>query len=351
MVNREVIDRILTAGCQAPSGSNSQPWAFRILEDNSISVISFPEKDHPILNFSNRGTIIAIGALYENISIAANNFGYISRYEINLNNPKNILKITFEENNLTENQKSLYSAIFNRSTNRKKFKNTPLSQEFIGIVENFNNDYLFTRSRLLVNQKEIDLLAKASSINEIVMLENPTLHKLFFEEIIWDQEKEKKFKSGLFLKTMELGKPQELIFKLIKNRWLMNILNFFGFSRFIAKENSKIYSTCGAMGGIIVKNNDMAFFEAGRLMQKIWLFATSKNLGFQLLTGILFLNQRVEAEQDIFSKIHVDYIKKSATKINNIFSTNNSEFVSMIFRIGESDPPSARSSKKKPVIL
>lgn len=70
MISREVIQKILEAGAQAPSGSNSQPWRFEVA-GGTISIIMLPEKDHPILNFRNRGTLLAHRALIENIVIAA----------------------------------------------------------------------------------------------------------------------------------------------------------------------------------------------------------------------------------------------------------------------------------------
>ena len=71
----EDIQKILEAGCRAPSGSNSQPWRFMV-KDNQISIFALPEKDHPILNFRHRGTWVAHGALLENILITSSHLGY-----------------------------------------------------------------------------------------------------------------------------------------------------------------------------------------------------------------------------------------------------------------------------------
>lgn len=75
MINKETIQKILEASINAPSGSNSQPWRFEFF-DNELRIIATPEKDHPILNFRNRGTWVAHGALIENIIIAATHFGF-----------------------------------------------------------------------------------------------------------------------------------------------------------------------------------------------------------------------------------------------------------------------------------
>ena len=70
-----VVRQILAMGVQAPSGGNSQPWRFE-LAGNTVDVYMMPERDHEILNFKNRGTLLAHGMLIETIAIAARYFGF-----------------------------------------------------------------------------------------------------------------------------------------------------------------------------------------------------------------------------------------------------------------------------------
>ena len=67
--------------------------------------------------------------------------------------------------------------------------------------------------KFIEERVSIEVLAKASSANEIVMLENRDLHKLFFEEIVWSAEAEKKRGGGLYVKTMELKPPEQFALK------------------------------------------------------------------------------------------------------------------------------------------
>lgn len=41
MISREVIQKILEAGCSAPSGGNPQPWKFKIF-DSSVQIFLDP---------------------------------------------------------------------------------------------------------------------------------------------------------------------------------------------------------------------------------------------------------------------------------------------------------------------
>src|SRR3989344_6623100 len=94
---KDAIQKILGASINAPSGSNSQPWRFEI-ENNIINLFILPEKDHPILNYRNRGTLIAGGAMIENIMIASAEFGYTADIEMfpDKNNQNLIAKIKLE---------------------------------------------------------------------------------------------------------------------------------------------------------------------------------------------------------------------------------------------------------------
>lgn len=134
-MNQEKIQKIIEAGNLAPSGGNSQPWKFRVKE-NTIEVIALPEKDHPVLNFNNRGTYIAHGALLENMKIAAKyldcNFAFQLILKKNERNELISFKIDIQESSEKEKSKEvdkLYKAIFERHSNRKPYQKKELPEE------------------------------------------------------------------------------------------------------------------------------------------------------------------------------------------------------------------------------
>ena len=194
-------------------------------------------------------------------------------------------------------------------------------------------------------------LGWAGSVNEIVMFENRALHKLVFDEIVWTKEEEQKKRKGLYVKTLELKPPQELGLRLFRFWPIMNVLNKSGLARIIAKENAGAYSSCALIGAIIVENRDEAFLTAGRIMERIWLQATEMKLSLHLITGVLFLWQRIRVgEAKEFSKEHINLINNAYKAMAQIFGKPRG-IIALLFRIGDGDEPSARSSKLKPVII
>lgn len=344
---REDILKIINAGNVAPSGSNSQPWKF-IIKNNSISIIATPEKEHPVFNFNNRGTYISHGALIENITIASSVLGYkpdITIFPDNTN-PSFTAKIVLYEDAPKDHE--LYESIFKRSSNRKKYFDQNLDETTKKYIFNGISNYKNCRTITIEDKSQIIQAAQNLANDVILNLENKTLHELFFKEIIWDEDEQKK-RGGLYIKTLEVRGPAIFIMKLLKNWKINNFLKKIHSQ--IYRENVKTLSSCALMGAILTNNNDQNFIEVGRLMQNIWLRATKSNLNFHLITGIPFLWQQVNfGRKEIFSSKDINLINESYKNLKNIFNLNNDEIIALTFRIGYGDKPSAISYKREPFI-
>lgn len=350
----ESINKILQIAINAPSGSNSQPWRFKVFDDE-IDIIALPEKDHPVLNFRNRGTWIAHGALLENIIILLTEMNY--QFDVKMFPDPRDLNVTARISLKKSSSKNLLSsslchAISKRTTNRKAYCVDALTEEqkidFRKSVDEVGGgaQLIFVEDR-----EEIRMLAEAGAVNEIITLENQELHKLFFDEIAWNKNEENNKKGGLYLKTMELSFFKRFALRIFRYWPVMNFFNRLHIARRIAEDNAKIYASCSAMGAIIVKGSDSDFLIAGRLMERLWLKTTVWNLSFHIITGVLFLNQKIEAgERDQFSKDHINLIIHAYNRIASIFRSGDG-VVAIMFRVGSGGEPTARSMKLPPVII
>src|SRR3989344_6047090 len=105
------------------------------------------------------------------------------------------------------------------------------------------------------------------------------------------------------------------------------------------------------MVAIVIENNEpQNFITAGRIMQRFWLAATKLGLSIQPLTGVLFFAQRIfENNSGEFSDTQQEKIKKGYEDIRKSLDIKNG-VVAMLFRIGQADPPSAKSLKQEPRI-
>jgi len=344
------LTKIIKASVNSPSGSNSQPWKF-IVHENVVDVIAEPEKDHPILNFRNRGTFVAHGALIENIVISASAFGYKPAVVLfpDESNKNITARISFTK--IEKFEDSLFSSIPCRVTNRKPYSKMVLAADQKEELKHSEKEVDGGEIFFIEGEKNLIELGMAVSVNEIVMLENKNLHKLFFDEIVWTKNEEKERKNGLYLKTMELKKPQEKALHLFQYWPIMNLFNRLGLAEKIASDNADVYASAGLGGIIVMENDDVAFLKAGRLMERIWLKVEKMGLSFHLITGVLFLRQRINAgETSDLSKKHISLIKDAYEDIVKVFNVSEEKIVGLFFRIGKADAPTSFSSKKEPII-
>ncbi len=76
------IERILDLARWAPSGDNTQPWQFEILSADSFVVHGSDTRDWCVYDLDGRASQIAVGALLENIRIAATGEGLTAKFSI-----------------------------------------------------------------------------------------------------------------------------------------------------------------------------------------------------------------------------------------------------------------------------
>lgn len=345
----EAIKKILTEAVYAPSGDNIQPWRFE-LSGNELRVYNIPEKDTTLYNYKQHGSLIAHGALLENISIIAPVYGYSAVIDILPQQDPNLTaKISLT--NGEKRQPELYPYIAKRCTNRKPYKNTALTEDKRQALLNTALPEKSIGIKLIEDENKIKPLAHAISQGDRLIFENKTIHGFLFSHIRWNEQEEQKYKNGLYLKTMELSKGQEAAFRLFKNWKIMNLFNRLGMPKMAVKGNEKIYSQGSALGAITMASPGPAdYIYAGRVFQKLWLTATSFGLSLQPLTALPFLMQKVfDGQTAEFSKNDVNIIQDGYTKAKSIYGLNN-EVLTLLFRIGYADAPSGLSSRLEPEI-
>jgi hypothetical protein len=200
MLDSERLKKILNAACQAPSGGNSQPWHFELF-DQGINVIAEPEKDNKILNYHNRGSWIANGAVIENIAIASTHLGYKTEIQLFPESKRPNLVATIKLRATAPQNEQLYESIFRRRTNRRAYEeNSLLTTQKSAILK--SSERFVGELRLIEDKENIKALADASSIGDLLMFENKELHNLFFQELIWTKKEENRKKAGLYIKTL-----------------------------------------------------------------------------------------------------------------------------------------------------
>ena len=345
---QEQIKKMLSEAVYAPSGDNSQPWRF-VVSGEILEIYNLPDKDLPFYNFRQNGSLVAHGALVENLRIVASHYGYVLEEELILDIDSSLIaRIRFARQDIPEDP--LYTYIKERITNRKPYKREPFGEENrTALSSQVMGDF---QLRFQDNLEILDKLGPAMSLNEKVALENKIVHDQFFQGLVWTDAQEIMQKSGLYVKTMEFNPVQKLIFSLYKDWAKAKVLNYLGFSKLIQKENGKLYASSSAIAAIVSNgNNSIDFFNTGRTVQRIWLQATKDNISVHPVTGILFLMQRIIAGQaEGLSEEHQKDIKEAYTFMQQSLGAESNQHLTFMFRFGHGEPPSGKTSRKEPAI-
>lgn len=333
---------ILEEAVRAPSGDNCQPWRFQIKGD-TVGIIDLPGRDTSLFNYRQRASLVAHGALLENLTIIASARGYATDVTLfpDTSEPQLVATVLFRPAPPKVNP--LYDAIKVRCTNRRLYDGTPLTDDERGALAAFSEG---RDGRLILtgNDDEKAFLAGVAALNDRLVFENGNLHSFLFDHIRWSDDEARQTRDGLDIKTLDLAPPDTLAFPLLKHWPLVKFLNSFGISRIVAGNARKLALSSSALGLILIPGTSAAdYVNAGCLLERIWLEAARIGLSFQLTTGITFLMQKVqEGDTSGLTAPHIALILEARRKITARFGVT-SETIAIMFRIGKSLPPSARS--------
>ena len=92
------LKKILDLARWAPSGDNTQPWRFEILDARRLVVHGHDTRDHCVYDLDGHPSQISIGALLETMAIAASTFGLATRIVPHLDAPAHRPTLTVEFN-------------------------------------------------------------------------------------------------------------------------------------------------------------------------------------------------------------------------------------------------------------
>ncbi len=339
----DAMREIISAALAAPSGDNCQPWRIAV-RGNRIDIFNLPERDTSLFNYRQLASLVAHGALIENILIASSVRGYTAKLIIlpDRSNPNLIATLELEE--FEARKEPLYPFIPLRSTNRKLYKPMSLNEAQRQSLVDSAKAVGAGEVRLVESEGEKRGVAKVIGLNDRLVFENRHLHSFLFDHIRWSDQEARETGDGLDIKTLELAAPDALAFRLFRHWSLLQALNKLGVSRIVAKNAEKMAQSAAALGVVTVNGtSDADFVTGGRIVQRVWLEATRAGLSFQPMTGIVFLMHRILAgEAGEFSPGHADLIRKAHEKLADLFGLGG-ETIVMLFRVGLGAPPSVRS--------
>ncbi|WP_153110320.1 nitroreductase family protein [Propionivibrio limicola] len=125
-MNRETLLEILALARWTPSGDNTQPWRFEIVDDFQVAIHGHDTREHVVYDFQGHASHLAHGALLETLRLAATRYGLATEWAIKPDQPDTapVYLVRFHPAGLTEDP--LVPYITERAVERRAMPTTPL---------------------------------------------------------------------------------------------------------------------------------------------------------------------------------------------------------------------------------
>lgn len=339
------IQRILDLARWAPSGDNTQPWKFEIVDDYRLVVHASDTREHCVYDLDGHSSQIAHGTLLETLAIAASAEGLRAEIKRRPDTPDTLLEY---EVVLVAAQSSapdpLLPSIRKRTVQRRRMRTTPLTgaekQALAQAVGAFFSIRWFeggaTRwrlARLMFNNAKLRLtLPEAYPVHRDIIEWNAH----FSEDRVPDRA------LGIDAMTLTLmhwvmGSWKRVAFF---NRWLAGHL----VPRIEMDLLPGVF--CAAHFAIVAQRPPASiddYVAAGRAIQRFWLTATRVGLSLQPETTPLIFTRYVR--NGLNFSAHLDSRERAKKLSVQLDSVLGEHIPCTVFmgRLGHATQPTARS--------
>jgi nitroreductase len=347
-LSADLVRRIADCGTLAPSGDNLQPWIVSRTGDG-LRIEVDPDRDRSLYNYQCRASLIAVGAMVENMAIAARQSGLSTG--VGLSEPAAaalpIVTLTFEENGAQPDP--LYDAIGRRCTNRKPYRTEPLPPPVLAALSSSAPADAGAILQFVEDRAKMRTVARAASVNDRLLFELRRLHDDLYGAVRWSEAEAEATRDGLYVKTLELG-PMGPGFRLMRSWTAVRLLNLLGSSRFAPMHSYRTFLQSAAFGYLaMAESSARAYIEGGRRLQRIWLTATALGLSFQPMAGLLYLLAYRDAPGQIAPR-HLTLLRRAEEMLTDVLPLGSGRAPIMLFRIGHAPSPSATSLRRSVLV-
>ena len=130
----EQLKFLLNYAILAPSSHNTQPWLFKIVDDNMIELYADRTRAPAVVDPEDRALTISCGAALSHLQIAIRHFGYAYEVESfpDSDNKDLLTRVILDgRREPVKEENSFFEAITKRRTNRLKFEDLELKESVI----------------------------------------------------------------------------------------------------------------------------------------------------------------------------------------------------------------------------
>lgn len=341
------LGRILDLARWAPSGDNTQPWRFEVVDDSHLIIRGHDTRDWCVYDLEGRASQIAVGALLETISIAATAENLHTEFVRQQESPDTqpVINVAFvKDAHIQPNP--LLDFITLRSTQRRALSTRALTgREKEELEEAVGADYRVMWLEGNTNKRN---MARLLFNNAHIRLTIPEAYRVHHKIIHWHA----RFSEDR-IPDQALGIADPLTLRIM--RWAMQswervtFLNRYLAGTLLPRIQLDVIPALRCAGHFILIASDTPeniddYFSAGRALQRFWLTATRLDLLLQPeMTPLIFSGY---ARDSILFTRQAQAQKKAqrlSHDLEAMIGAENSRRAVFMGRLGSGKPPESRS--------
>ncbi len=354
MTTNRPIDRILELARWAPSGDNTQPWRFEVLNDLHAVVYGFDTRAHCVYDLDGRPSQIALGALIETAAIAASAEGLRLQAVPRADAPEHRPTIDLHLQPVPGLAPSpLVRAIPRRSVQRRMMKLAPLTSEQKSALRSAVGDGFDVHwVEGFSGRLRMALMLFRSARLRLITPEAYRVHRDIIE---WDARY-----SVDRVPDQALGasKPSVALMRFAMVSWeRVRFMNRYLAGTWVPRIELDLLPglACAAHFALVARGPMQTltdYLDAGRAMQRLWLTATHLGLVLQPeITPLVFSRYARDGLQ--FSTVPgtLDAARAVADDLGAVLGADVARHTCFMGRLGTGPEPEARSLRRELVDL
>lgn len=347
VIDHDQILEILSAGIQAPSADNSQPWKFKT-DSDAIHAFYDVSRVGMFFDYALSATYMSMGAVCENMVLHAGKLGLDAEVDVCMDHPMAVGHVfTLKLSKRDAAYDPLADAIPARATNRFLFRRgTNIAESELGDIAHAllsSPEYRVVWAREPVARKQ---LSRAVFQSDLVRFTHPLIHRGFHDTLRFGRDVEMS-NDGLAAETLGIERPMLPLLRMLRPWGFARLLNGVGLHYFMAWRGGLLPMWASSRMGVIIASPTVDYFDMGRAFERVWLAATCAGLAFQPLGALPLLLFRWQDQADMgLSDKHKARLRQADAAWREAAGAPGSDRLVMVFRVGHAFGAAPRARRR-----
>lgn len=354
-LNDDQLEEIKKAAHAAPSAGNNQPWKW-YYKDGVLLLLHDKYRSWSWGDYDEMGAHMGLGTAIENVHLAAVSQGLntnVTIFPIE-NEPRLIASIIFEPSSkeVDSVNQVLVDNLYNRCTNRKLGERVKLPLEFYNKMQYLVNASDSVKLFYTDSDKELDELGRIMAACDRIRMLHPQGHEEFYSEVRWSSDDAQRTRDGIELSAVDLTEGERAGFYVAQDYRAVSLLSKWNKGNAFRRYSEKaMKSSAGVLMFAIDEFSHEKLIEAGRIIQRCWIYANSENVSVHpMLSPVFFFSRLIIGKEQGLpepAKQELKQLRKSFIEIFPIVNKDKREYSEVfLMKLAIADDMGVKSLRK-----